>query len=54
MPLHFFKEEVSYEVDVLHADKHGNLLQVDGIIFDGFGHLGNCLCDISLLLFQVT
>ena len=27
----------SYEVDVLYADKHKSLLQVDSIIFDGFG-----------------
>ena len=26
-----------YEVDVLNADKHESLLQVDSIIFDGFG-----------------
>ena len=28
---------MSYEVDILHADKHKSLLQVDSIIFDGFG-----------------
>ena len=35
--LQFLKKELSYEVDVLHADKHESLLQVDLIIFDGFG-----------------
>ena len=35
--LQYFKKELSFEVDVLHADKHENLLQVDSTIFDGFG-----------------
>ena len=37
--LQYLKKELSYEVDVLHADKHKHksLLQVDTIIFDGFG-----------------
>ena len=35
--LQFLKKELSYEVDVLHADKHESLLQVDLINFDGFG-----------------
>ena len=35
--LQYLKKELSYEVDVLHADKHESLLQVDSIIFDGFG-----------------
>ena len=35
--LQFFKKELSFEVDVLHADKYENLLQVDSIIFDWFG-----------------
>ena len=28
---------MSYEVDVLHADKRESLLRVDSIIFNGFG-----------------
>ena len=28
---------MSYEVDVLHADKHESLSQVDAIVFDGVG-----------------
>ena len=28
---------MSCEIDVLHADKHKSLLQVDRIIIDGFG-----------------
>ena len=28
---------MSYQVDVLHADKHESLLQVDSITFYGFG-----------------
>ena len=35
MSLQYPKKELSYEIDVLHADKHENLLQVDGIIFIG-------------------
>ena len=31
------KNEFSCEVNVLHADKHESLLQVDSIIFDKFG-----------------
>ena len=30
------KKEMTYEVDVLYADKHKSLLQGDNI-FDGFG-----------------
>ena len=37
MSLQFLKKEFSYAVDNLHADKHESLLQVDSIIFDGFG-----------------
>ena len=37
MSLSYLKEELSYEVDVLHAGKHKSILQVDSIIFDGFG-----------------
>ena len=37
MSLQYPKKELSYEVDFLHADKHESLLQVDSIIFDGFG-----------------
>ena len=33
------KKESSYEVDVLHADKHESFLQVDSNIFDGFGKI---------------
>ena len=36
MSLHYLKEELSYEVDALHADKHESFLQVDSMIFDGF------------------
>ena len=35
--LQYLKRELSYEVDVLHVDKPESLLQVDTIIFDGFG-----------------
>ena len=35
--LQYLKKEFSYEADVLHADKHESLLQVDSIIFDGCG-----------------
>ena len=37
MSLQYLKKKLSYEVDLLHADKHESLLQVDSIIFDGFG-----------------
>ena len=37
MSLQYLKKELSYEVDVLHADKHESLFKVDSIIFDGFG-----------------
>ena len=37
MSLQYLKKELSYEVDVLLADKHESLLQVDSIIFDEFG-----------------
>ena len=37
MSLQYLKKELSYEVNVLNADKHKSLLQVDNIIFDGFG-----------------
>ena len=33
--LQYLKKEVSYEVNVLHAYKHENLLQVDTIILIG-------------------
>ena len=36
-PLQYLRKELSFEVDVLHADKHGILLQVDSSIFEGFG-----------------
>ena len=35
--LQYLKKELSYEVDVLHADKYESPLQADSIIFDGFG-----------------
>ena len=31
------KKELRCEVDVLHADKHESLIQVDTAIFNGFG-----------------
>ena len=34
--LQYLKKEWSYEVDVLHADKHRSFLQIDTSIFDGF------------------
>ena len=37
VPLQYLKKEVSYEVNVLHCNKHESFLQVDSIIFDGFG-----------------
>ena len=37
MSLQFLKKEFSYAVDNLHPDKHESLLQVNSIIFDGFG-----------------
>ena len=33
--LQYVKKELSYEVEVLHADKHGNILKVDTVIFVG-------------------
>ena len=35
--LQYLKKELSYEVDVLHPDKHESLLQIDISIFDRFG-----------------
>ena len=35
--LQYLKKELSYEVDVLHADKHESILQADAFIFDGLG-----------------
>ena len=37
MSLQYLKKDLSYEVDVFHAEGHGSFLQVDSIIFDGFG-----------------
>ena len=34
--MQYFWKELSCEVDVLHADTHENVIQVDNIIFDGF------------------
>ena len=38
----YLKKELSCEVHVLHADKYEILLQVDSIIFDGFGQVLIC------------
>ena len=35
--LRYLKKKSSYEVDVLHADKHESIILVDSIIFDGLG-----------------
>ena len=35
--MEYLKNELSNEADVLHADRHESVLQVDNIIFDGFG-----------------
>ena len=35
--LRYLKKKSSYEVDVLHADKHESIFLVDSIIFDGLG-----------------
>ena len=35
--LQYLKNELSYEADVLHADRHESRLQVDNFLFDGFG-----------------
>ena len=35
--LQYLKNKLSFEVDVVHADKHESLLHVDSIIFDGVG-----------------
>ena len=37
MSLQYLKKELSSKVDVLYTDKHESILQVDSIIFDGFG-----------------
>ena len=34
-PLQYLNEKLSYEVDVLHADKHRSVLQVDTNILMG-------------------
>ena len=36
MSLQYLKKELNCKVDVLHADKHESLLQVDSIFFEGF------------------
>ena len=36
MSLQDFKKELGYKVDVLHANKHESLLQVDSIILSEF------------------
>ena len=33
--LQYYKKELSNEVDLLHADKHESLLQIDSIILMG-------------------
>ena len=35
--LQYLKKEVSDEVDILHVDKNESYLQIDTVIFDGFG-----------------
>ena len=35
--MQYLKNELSNEADVLDADRHESVLQVDNIIFDGFG-----------------
>ena len=35
LSLQYLKKELSYEVDILHVDKHESLLQVDSIILMG-------------------
>ena len=35
--LQYPKNELSYEAGVSHADRQKSLLQVDNIVFDGFG-----------------
>ena len=37
LSLQYLKKKWSYEVDVLHADKHESLFLGDSIIFNGFG-----------------
>ena len=50
--LWYLKKELSYEVDVLYADKHESLLQVDTIFYEvGQACLSTrtslkCLCDV--------
>ena len=49
MSLQYLEKDLIYEVDVLHVDKHESLLQIDKIIFDGFGQAWpylEYLCDI--------
>ena len=35
--LQYLKKEVSDEVDIFHVDKNESYLQIDTMIFDGFG-----------------
>ena len=35
--LQYLKKEVSDEVDILHVGKNESYLQIDTVIFDGFG-----------------
>ena len=35
--LQYLKKEVSDEFDILHVDKNESYLQIDTMIFDGFG-----------------
>ena len=47
MSLQYLNNKLSYEVDVLHVD----LLQVDSIIFDGFGQAcPNYPCEFAISL----
>ena len=51
-PCDISRKELSYEVDVLYADKHESLLQVDTIFYEvGQACLSTrtslkCLCDV--------
>ena len=49
MCLQYLKKELSYEVNVLHADKHESLLQVDSLIFYGFGQV----CQITVYICNI-
>ena len=44
MSLQYLENRLSYEVDVLHADKHESLLQVDNIILVGLARHAQSTC----------